>query len=317
MTQVAPVAAATLARPARRSPRRRSGSIDTARQRNGWLYVAPFTVVFVAFLVVPLVYAFWLSLHTSTLAQGDRFSGLENYTRAFTDPDFLHGVGFVAKFALVLIPLQMLVSLAAALVLDNLTTRFSRFSRLMIFVPYAIPVVIGAMMWGFLYSPRFGPLQSIFGIFGGEAPFLLSPDNVFSGLLNVVVWQWAGYYMIIIYAALRGVDTSVYEAARMDGANGWQIALRIKVPMISSALVLILVFALIGTLQFFTEPQILRSVAAGSIDASFTPNLYAYTLAFSYSQFNYASAISFALGLVVFIGSYAFLFLSRKRSGLS
>jgi multiple sugar transport system permease protein len=223
----------------------------------------------------------------------------------------------VLRFSLVLIPVQMLVSLVAALVLDNLATRLSRFSRLMIFVPYAIPVVIGAMMWGFLYSPRFGPLGAIFGLFGADAPALLSPDNVFSGLLNVVVWQWAGYYMIIIYAALRGIDTSVYEAARMDGASGVQIALRIKVPMISAALVLILVFALIGTLQFFTEPQILRSVAAGSIDASFTPNLYAYTLAFSYSQFNYASAISFALGAVVFVGSYVFLFLSRKRSGLS
>ncbi|WNB84551.1 sugar ABC transporter permease [Cellulomonas sp. ATA003] len=291
--------------------------MDRSRQRKGWAFVAPFTVVFIAFLVVPLIYAFWLSLHTKTLAQGERFSGLENYARAFTDPEFLKGVGFVLRFSLVLIPVQMIVSLVAALVLDNLATRISRFSRLMIFVPYAIPVVIGAMMWGFLYSPRFGPLDAIFGLFGADAPFLLSPDNVFAGLLNVVVWQWAGYYMIIIYAALRGIDTSVYEAARMDGANAVQIALRIKVPMISAALVLILVFALIGTLQFFTEPQILRSVAAGSIDASFTPNIYAFTLAFSYSQFNYASAISFALGAVVFVGSYIFLFLTRKRSGLS
>ncbi len=315
MTQVVqvPPGAASLAR---RTPTR-TGRMDRSRQRKGWAFVAPFTIVFIAFLVIPLVYAFWLSLHTSTLAQGDRFSGIENYTRAFTDPEFLKGVGFVLRFSLVLIPVQMLVSLIAALVLDNLATRLSRFSRLMIFVPYAIPVVIGAMMWGFLYSPRFGPLNAIFGLFGADAPVLLSPDNVFSGLLNVVVWQWAGYYMIIIYAALRGVDTSVYEAARMDGANGLQIALRIKVPMISSALVLIIVFALIGTLQFFTEPQILRSVAAGSIDASFTPNLYAFTLAFSFSQFNYASAISFALGAVVFVGSYIFLYLTRKRSGLS
>jgi multiple sugar transport system permease protein len=313
MSQLASVPVGAVTPTSRRSGARK---VDANRQRKGWAFVAPFTIVFIAFLVVPLVYAFWLSLHTSTLAQGDRFSGFENYTRAFSDPEFLRGVGFVLRFSLVLIPLQMLVSLAAALVLDNLATRLSRFSRLMIFVPYAIPVVIGAMMWGFLYSPRFGPLAEIFGIFGLDAPVVLSPDNVFSGLLNVVVWQWAGYYMIIIYAALRGVDSSIYEAARMDGANGFQIALRIKVPMISSALVLILVFALIGTLQFFTEPQILRSVAAGSINASFTPNLYAYTLAFSYSQFNYASAISFALGLVVFIGSYVFLFLTRKRSGL-
>ena len=292
-------------------------SMDRSRQRFGWLFVAPFVIVFLTVLVAPLIYAFWMSLHLKTLAFGERFVGFDNYLQAFRDPQFLQGVGFVVKFSLVLIPLQMLVSLAVALVLDALTDRLSKFARLMIFVPYAVPVVIGAMMWGFLYSPRFGPMSEIFGVFGMDAPLMLSPDNVFVALLNVVTWQWAGYYMIIIYAALRGIDPSIYEAARMDGANSWQVALRIKVPMISSALVLILVFALIGTLQFFTEPQILRSVAAGSIDAAFTPNIYAYTLAFSYSQFNYASAISFALGLVVFVGSYAFLFLTRKKSGLS
>ncbi len=296
---------------------KRHGSMDRSRQRFGWFFVAPFVIVFLTFLVAPLIYAFWMSLHLKTLAFGERFVGFDNYLQAFRDPQFLQGVGFVVKFSLVLIPLQMLVSLTVALVLDALTDRLAKFARLMIFVPYAVPVVIGAMMWGFLYSPRFGPMSEIFGVFGLDAPLMLSPDNVFASLLNVVTWQWAGYYMIIIYAALRGIDTSIYEAARMDGANSWQVALRIKVPMISSALVLILVFALIGTLQFFTEPQILRSVAAGSIDAAFTPNIYAYTLAFSYSQFNYASAISFALGLVVFAGSYVFLFLTRKKSGLS
>ncbi|HEY3436099.1 MAG TPA: sugar ABC transporter permease [Actinotalea sp.] len=295
-------------------PARRRRTIERARARFGWFFVTPFVIVFVTFLIIPLAYAFWMSLHTKTLALGERFTGLENYAQAFTDPQFLSGVGFVIKFSLVLIPIQMVVSLAVALVLDGLSDRLSKVARLMIFVPYAVPVVIGAMMWGFLYSPRFGPLTQIFG---AGAPAMLSPHNVFAGLLNVVTWQWAGYYMIIIYAALRGIDPSVYEAARMDGANSWQIALRIKVPMISSALVLILVFALIGTLQFFTEPQILRSVAAGSINASFTPNIYAFTLAFSYSQFNYASAISFALGVVVFAGSYLFLFLTRKKSGLS
>ena len=290
---------------------------DRRRQRFGWAFVAPFAVVFAVFLIAPLGYAFWLSLQTKTLAAGTHFSGLGNYKQAFSDPLFLKGVWLVARFALILIPLQMLVSLVAALVLDNLTTRLSRFARLAIFVPYAVPVVIGALMWGFLYSPRFGPLKSLFGLFGADAPFLLSPQNVFGGLINVVTWQWAGYYMIIIYAALRGIDPSIYEAARIDGAKGWQIATRIKVPMISSALILILVFALIGTLQFFTEPQVLRPVAAGSINASYTPNIYAFTLAFSYSQFNYASAISFALGAVVFFGSYAFLFLTRKKNGLS
>ena len=290
----------------KRSPERRRATV-------GWLFIAPFGVVFVIFLVAPLGYALYLSLFSKGLATGTAFTGIDNYVKAFTDPAFLGGVWFVIRFALVLIPVQMAVSLALALVLDAVTSRFARFARLMIFLPYAIPAVIGALMWGFLYSPTFGPLQQLFDLFGGTAPFPLSPDNVFGGLMNVVTWQWAGYYMIIIYAALQGIDPSLYEAARIDGANAWQVAFRIKVPLVSSSLVLILVFALIGTLQFFTEPQILRLVSNGTIGPDFTPNIYAYSQAFAYANFNYASALSFALGIVVFSAVYIFLFATRKR----
>src|SRR5215218_10035452 len=165
-------------------------------------------------------------------------------------------------------------------------------------------------------SRAFGPMQQLANIFGANAPVLLGPDLVFFGLMNIVTWQWAGYYMIIIYAALQGIDSSIYEAARMDGANSWQIAFRIKVPMVSSALLLILVFALIGTLQFFSEPQILRPLSNGTITPDFTPNIYAFSQAFAYANFNYASAISFALGIVVFIAVYVFLFFTRKRGSV-
>jgi multiple sugar transport system permease protein len=295
---------------------RRRSLNERKKARTGWLFVLPFAVVFVAFLILPLVYAFYLSLYSKGLATGVVFAGLKNYVTAFTDSSFLRGVWFVLRFAVVLIPVQMLVSLVLALVLDTLTTRFARFARLMIFLPYAIPAVIGALMWGFLYSPTFGPMQQVFGVFGAHAPFLLDPSHVFGGLMNVVTWQWAGYYMIIIFAALQGIDSSIYEAAEMDGANAWQLALRIKVPMVSSALLLILVFALIGTLQFFTEPQILRLVSNGTITPDFTPNIYAFSQAFAYANFNYASAISFALGIVVFIAVYVFLFFTRKRGSV-
>ena len=299
--------------PATKPATRKRTARERQHSRTGWLFVAPFGVVFVVFLVTPLVYAFYLSLFSKGLATGTAFAGVNNYIRAFTDPSFLKGVWFVVRFSIVLIPVQMLVSLAAALVLDNLTNRFARFARLMIFLPYAVPAVIGALMWGFLYSPSFGPLEQLFG---ADAPFLLSPDNIFYGLMNVVTWQWAGYYMIIIYAALRGIDPTIYEAAKIDGANSWQVALRIKIPMVRSALVLILVFALIGTLQFFTEPQVLGPVANGTITPDFTPNIYAFNLAFKYAQFNYASAISFSLGAIVFVGVYIFLFVTRKRGSV-
>ncbi|PPK97732.1 multiple sugar transport system permease protein [Kineococcus xinjiangensis] len=300
-------------RPGARGSGRPAGGWRQREDAKGWLFIAPFGAVFIVFLVAPLAYAFYLSLFTKGLATGTKFAGLDNYTRAFTDPAFLKGLWFVVKFSLVLIPVQMAVSLAAALVLDGMTSKFSRFSRLMMFVPYAIPAVIGALMWGFLYSPNFGPAQQLFGFFGLDAPVMLSPDNVFGALMNVVTWQWAGYYMIVIYAALQGIDPSIYEAAKIDGASSWQVALRIKIPMVASALVLILVFAVIGTLQFFTEPQILGRISNGAIPPDFTPNMYAFTTAFAFAQFNYASAISFSLGAVVFIGVYIFLFATRKR----
>ncbi|MEU1590699.1 sugar ABC transporter permease [Micromonospora sp. NPDC005710] len=282
----------------------------------GWLFILPFLVVFVVFLIGPLAYAGYLSLYTKGLATGTTFAGLDNYTRAFGDPSFHKGLWFVLRFSLVVIPLQMIVALVAALVLDEVTGRLARFSRLVIFLPYAIPAVLGALMWGFLYSPSFGPIEQIASAFDVRAPFLLSQGNIFYGLLNVVTWQWAGYYMIIIYAALRSIDSSVYEAARIDGANARQIAIRIKVPLVTSALTLILIFSLIGTLQFFAEPQILGPIANGTVTPDFTPNIYAFNLAFRYAQFNYASAISFALGFVVFVAVAIFMIVTRKKGSI-
>ncbi|GAA3699912.1 sugar ABC transporter permease [Zhihengliuella alba] len=286
------------------------------RQRWGWLFVSPFLLVFALFLIIPLGYALWMSLFTSTLAAGTEFTGLANYVRAFNDPLFLEGMLRVLGFGAVMIPAQLIVALIAALVLDTLSTWLSKLTRLFIFVPYAVPVVIGALMWSFLYSPRFGPGATIFTALGLDAPNFLGPDTIFASLVNIVTWQWAGYYMVVIYSALRAIDPAIYEAARIDGANGLQTALRIKIPMISSSMVMVITFALIGTLQFFTEPVVLQSIAQGSIDAAYTPNMYAFSLAFSYSQFNYASAIAFSLGILVFIGSFVFLFLTRKQSGL-
>ncbi|MBM7503963.1 carbohydrate ABC transporter permease [Agromyces aurantiacus] len=294
---------------ARRS-RRRS---DVRRNVTGWAFVGPFAVVFIALLVAPLMYALYLSLFQKSIVGGTRFVLFGNYLKAFTDPSFLDGVWFVISFSLVLIPLQMAISLAMALILDLVTTSFARFSRLMIFLPYAIPAVIGALMWGFLYSRNFGPIADFFQAFGAKGPDLLSSDLIFYGLLNIVTWQWAGYYMIILYAALQGIDPTLYEAARIDGASQWQIVLRIKIPLVAPALVLILVFALIGTLQFFNEPKILQQLAAGAIPDDFTPNMYAYQQAFTLANYNYGSAISFALGAVVFICVYIFMFTTRKR----
>jgi multiple sugar transport system permease protein len=298
------------------SSRVRTRGSAAARQRTtGLLFVAPFTLLFLAFLVGPLLYAFWLSLSTSTLVGGTHFSWFANYRQAFTDPHFLSGVGRVALFGAVQIPVMTGLALLGALLIDELTGRLARFFRMTLFMPYAVPAVIGALMWGFLYSPTFGPVHSLTGALGLGSVDLLSHGWMLTSLGNIVTWQWTGYNMIVLYAALQGLPREIYEAARVDGAGQIQTALRIKVPMVYPALVLTLMFTIIGTLQFFTEPRVLAPTASSVITPDYTPNLYAYNLAFQYSQFNYSAAISFALGAVVFVGSYLFLFVSRRRSG--
>jgi multiple sugar transport system permease protein len=297
---------------------RRHGGLS-ARTRHkgmGLLLVSPFLLLFLAFLVAPLAYAFWLSLRTSTLVGGDHFSWFANYKQTFTDPQFLSGVRRVAVFGVVQIPLMLGLALLGALIIDEVTSRLAKVFRMTLFMPYAVPAVIGALMWGFLYSPTFGPVNSISDLLGLGKVDLLGHGLMLTSLGNIVTWQWTGYNMIVLYAALQGLPREVYEAAKLDGAGQLQTALRIKVPMISSALVLTLMFTLIGTLQFFTEPRVLAPTASQVITPDYTPNLYAYNLAFQYSQFNYSAAISFSLGAVVFIGSYFFLFATRKRSGL-
>ncbi|MCO6558975.1 MAG: sugar ABC transporter permease [Bifidobacterium sp.] len=284
--------------------------------RWGWFFTAPFGIIFIVFLVVPLIYAFYVSLFTYTQMRGTVFSGFANYARAFRDPIFLQGMGRVVVYTLVLVPVQLIFALLLALVLDAIKNKFASVSRLVIFLPYAVPVVIGALMWGFLYSKQMGPFTSIFALFGLPTPGFLTPNGIFGSLVNVVTWQWTGYYMVILYSALQSVPSELYESARIDGASEITIALRIKTPMISSSIVMVTIFSLIGTLQFYTEPMVLRNNAPSVIPPEYTPNMYAQALAFNYNQLNYSATVSFALGLIVVIFSIVFMRLTRNQSGL-
>ncbi|WP_420113023.1 carbohydrate ABC transporter permease [Pseudactinotalea sp.] len=306
-TQVAPV-------------RARSGSLrgqEARRGRVGWLLLAPFAVAFVALLVVPLGYALWLSLHARSITGAQRWAGLENYVRVFGDESFITGLKRVLWFGVLQAPLMLVLALVLAMMLDAVTSRLSRLARLVAFMPYAVPAVIGVLMWGFLYSPQMGPAAILTQLMGEAAPDLLGKSWVLYSLVNVLTWQMTGYNMIIIYSALQGLPREIYEAARLDGAGGWSLAMRIKLPLVAPAVVLSTIFTIIATLQIFSEPKVMQSTRPDAVPADFTPNMYAYNQAFSYGQFNYSATISFVLGLVIILGSYIFLFATRRRSGLN
>ncbi|WP_326719541.1 sugar ABC transporter permease [Streptomyces sp. NBC_00243] len=286
------------------------------RRRHGTagaLFIAPFMVLFLLLFLAPLGYAAYLSLFQEKLIGGSSFVGLDNYVTALKDPLLIEGIGRVALFFAIQVPVMLFLALVFALALDSGMLRLSRVIRLGIFVPYAVPSVIATLMWGYLYGPDFGPFAQISHDLGLPAPDFLSDGWMLGSLANIVTWEFVGYNMIILYAALRTVPAELYEAAAMDGAGAWRIAWSIKLPALRPALTLTLLFSVIGSFQLFNEPNLLTKVAPDVIDSSYTANIYAYSVAFISQQTNYAATVSFILGLVIVIVSYAFLLTANRR----
>jgi len=271
-------------------------------------------VLFVALFLLPLLYAAYLSLFREQIIGGTVFAGLDNYVRALQDDRLMSGVARVGRFFLLQVPIMLVLALLAALAIDSGLLRFSKVFRLGIFVPYAVPSVVATLMWGYLYGRDFGPFAQLADNLSFSKPDFLSATWMLPSIANIVTWEFTGYNMIILNAALRAIPHDLYEAAAVDGAGSWRIAWSIKIPALRPALVLCLIFSVIGSFQLFAEPQLLQRLAPSVIDSAYTPNLYAYTLAFTGQEVNYAAAVSFLLGLVIVIASYTVLFLTNRRS---
>lgn len=300
------------------TPTRKPLTMAKKRQyRAAYLFVLPFFVIFLAMIIVPLGYAGYLSFFKQQLVGGTSFAGFANYTRALTDPAFLSGVARMGLILVIQVPIMLSMSLFFALALDSGMVRLAKFVRLSIYVPYAVPAVVATLMWGYLYGPDFGPFAQLADLVGLPKPPFLSQHFVLYSIINVVNWEFIGYNMIIIYAALRSIPTDLYEAARVDGASETRIAWSIKIPAVRPAIILTLIFSVIGTFQLFNEPNLLRILAPNAINTSYTPNLYAYSLAFVNQDANYAAAIAFLLGIVIMALSYAVQLSNQRKESQS
>lgn len=277
-----------------------------------YIFLLPFLLFFFAFLIVPLAYAFELSIYKTTLVGGTRFVGAANYVKAFADPKFWDGVLTLFKFGAMQIPVMLGLALLFALILDSGVVYAKSFFRISFFIPYAVPAVIATLMWGYLYGPAYGPLTQIADALSLPRPNFFSDKSVLPAIANIAVWEYMGYNMIIYFAALQSIPTDLEEASQMDGASAYTFATRIKLPMIVPTIIITIIFSIIGTLQLFAEPYLMINLARNVINSNYTPNLYAYTLAFTAQQISYSAAISFVLGGVVAVVSYAFMLLVNR-----
>ncbi|MFE6398343.1 carbohydrate ABC transporter permease [Streptomyces alboflavus] len=279
------------------SPRRR-------RSWTGWGFVAPFALVFALVFLAPIAYSIYLSLFQDRLIGGTTFVGLDNYQRALDDPEFWEGLGRVALFLAVQVPIMLGIALLVALALDSGRLYGKSFFRISIFLPYAVPAVVATLMWGFMYGTRFGLVGDVNDAFGTELPDPLSPDLVLASIGNIVTWEFVGYNMLIFYSALRVIPHSLYEAAEIDGASQLRVITAIKIPAIRGALVIATIFSIIGSFQLFNEPSILQDLAPNAITTSYTPNLYTYSLSFNGQQQNYSATVAIIMGLITMVIAY-------------
>jgi multiple sugar transport system permease protein len=287
--------------PALRPPRRKRRSrIDD----RGWLFVAPFALVFALVFLAPLAYSVYLSLFRDQLIGGNAFVGFANYVTAFGDEKFWDGFGRVGIFLVVQVPIMLILALAAALAIDSARLHAAGFYRIVIFLPYAVPAVVAVLMWGYIYGDQFGLTRNLNDLLGGQfvQPFL--PEWMLLSIGNIVTWQFVGYNMLIFYSSLKTIPGELYEAASIDGAGAWRTIFSIKIPAVRGAVVIATIFSIIGSFQLFNEPNILKPLAPNVISTFFTPNMYAYNLSFAGQQYNYAATIAIIMGVITAVIAY-------------
>ncbi|MFD6419357.1 carbohydrate ABC transporter permease [Streptomyces sp. NPDC060194] len=273
------------------------------------LFLAPFLVLFLATLVAPIGYALWMSLFREQAASGLGFGGTEtlfvgadNYLRALADPGFRRGFLHIALYCVIYIPVMVGGALALALLVDSAMARARRFFQLAYFLPHAVPGLIAAIIWGFLYTPGLSPVVDLLRALGSDLDFL-GPDAVVFSMANAAAWQWTGYNMVIFYAALQAVPRETLEAATVDGAGHLRTALAVKLPMIRSAVVLTVLFTAVGAIQLFNEPEVLRAQAS-SISQNWSPVMFIYQAAFTRHDYGLAAAASLLLAVLGALLSY-------------
>ncbi len=284
----------------------------TTRRRKPWrasrlapyAFLTPAFVLFTAFLLIPIGYAIYLSGFASRRTGGgilgkkeDVFVGIENYVRSLQDPGLYQALGRMAIYGLLVVPTMLGLALLFALLLDLPRVRARSFSRIGIFLPYAVPGVIASLLWGFIYLPRVSPIRAAFEAAGASPPDFFTPTSIFFSVANIAVWGGVGFNMIIMYTALRAVPAELYESARIDGAGERQIAVKIKIPLLLPAITMTALFALISTLQVFNEPQTLMPMTS-VISPTWMPLQKVYTDAFVLNNVNQGAATSVILALL-------------------
>jgi multiple sugar transport system permease protein len=272
---------------------------------TGWAFALPFLVIFLVFLAIPIVASFALSFTSFGIANiRDWFSadvvGFDNYTQLFDDERFLKAARNTAVFVVFGVPLTLALGLLAAVGLNQGIGRIQAFFRVGYYLPVVTSIVAIAVIWRYLLHPDYGVVNAVLGQIGIEGPnWLGQRSTALPSIVALGVWRNLGFDMVIFLAALQGINPTLYEAARVDGARPHQIFFRITLPLLRPTILFLAVITSAGYLQLFEEPFVMTG--GGPLDSTLSVAMYVYEQGFDFLNLGYASAVAYALFVAIVV----------------
>lgn len=294
------------------------------RARSAWLFLTPALLFYAIFLIFPVLSSLCLSLHEWNMLTSPldaKYVGWSNYSYIFTkDKVFLKALGNTFIYAMSVVPISVVLSIFLAVLVYR--QKRSSIWRLIFFLPtITTPVAIG-MVWMYLYRPNYGLINTILNLFGFKSlDWLNNPKTALLSIIITAIWANIGANMLILYAGLKDIPTSYYEAAAVDGASGWVRFSKITLPLLKPAILFVVVTGMISSWQVFdfivamTAPTLGR--AGGPINSTMTMVLYMYQTAFEYMYMGRACAMAYVLLIIIMALSLILLRMFRRGGVVS
>lgn len=277
-------------------------------------FLTPGLGLLLLFVIVPIILTIWISLHSGSMAvpySRLRWAGLRNYLLIFQQPTFRTALLNVILYSLANIIIILPLAVLLGMFLYQSTIRGRNLLRTLLFIPYMIPNVAVAIVWGYLYAPQYGPLNQILSwLHIPTQDWLASPQQAMLSLIILNVWQTLGYYVVMVLAGLTEIPQEYYEAASIDGASWFRKQIHLTIPLLQRSLAFVTVILTINTLQIFDPVYVLTQ--GGPINATNVVAYHMYVTAFNYGQAGLASAMAIVLLSIVLVLSLVQLRLFRS-----
>ena len=265
--------------------------------RNGYLFVSPYFIFFLVFIAYPLAFSFVLMFHRWNIVTPMQWVGVKNFSRMFQDPLFGKALLNTVVFLVIHIPLQVIIALGFALLLNS-RIRFRGFFRAVFFLPVVVSGVVVTILWQQLYSFDYGVLNTILARIGlPHVPWLVDPAFAMPSIAVMATWKNVGIYIVLFLVGLQDIPRELYEAAAIDGADTRKQFFRITLPILNPTVVVIIVLSTIGGFSLFIEPYVLTG--GGPMQSTLSAMLYIYNQAFYFGHMGYAASLGFVFALVI------------------